>query len=673
MASWHHPQDQLFGSGVVPVTFSPLMQYAPPGDVAPSDARGPRLHPAYGFGSGAPVLPSPATPHPASILHSPLSSPRPGGTSSFSTSLIPSNLLSNSTSSSSFIPSLLLSTSNSFNQTFALIQPPPSSSSSSSTSSSSSSFPLSPSAGASEGEDLESMLLWTLREPATIALTLMYCASFALGFAGNLMSLHVLTGRRSRRRLAGVSATRSLLVNLAVCDLAVVCVCMPVTLGNQIYRAWVYGDLLCRAVPFTQAVSVSASVLTLTVISVNRYYSVRSPLRARSLFTRRRLLATVGAVWAVSSAMCAPLAVMNRRREVSFGSFSVPVCQEEYNVVLFVALYCLPVTFNLIISFLTGRRLWVGRKSTFSDLDPRSQALHKSRLKMRQKIAKMVVCLVLLFAVSWLPLYLADLWIDREERPPSWLLQTRPFVQWLGLTNSSLNPICYCFIGDLYRSAKVIRTRYYQKVAALFTPASLDNSLAMNTTTTTTDGDLISSDHNHVAAASLASMPGLLGLARGQGLGLRLELGLGKRRGLAETFHHQHRDTDCSQDSEHSISDWYKSSPSMCSGEGSLADDLPPRVFPCPVQRGSTLLPERRHSVNEKMEALPLQAQPVQYDTLPDRRHSGDRMLHLFAHSHGGGVHAGDQNGPFFRGLQRAGVAGVAVDSEQDITDMTRL
>jgi len=314
------------------------MQYAPPGDVAPSDSGGPRLRPAYGFGSGAPVLPSPAAPHPASILHPPLSSPRPGGTSSFSsssssTSLIPSNLLSNSTSSSSFIPSLLLSTSNSsssFNQTFALIQPPPASSSSSSTSSSSSSFPLSPSAGASEGEDLESMLLWTLREPATIALTLMYCASFALGFAGNLMSLHVLTGRRSRRRLAGVSATRSLLVNLAVCDLAVVCVCMPFTLGSQIYRAWVYGDLLCRAVPFTQAVSVSASVLTLTVISVNRYYSVRSPLRARSLFTRRRLLATVGAVWAVSSAICAPLAVMNRRREVSFGSFSVPVCQEEW-------------------------------------------------------------------------------------------------------------------------------------------------------------------------------------------------------------------------------------------------------------------------------------------------------------------------------------------------------
>lgn len=196
--------------------------------------------------------------------------------------------------------------------------------------SSSSSPPLSLSSfSPNDLADLESMLLWTLHEPSTIALTIMYTLSFLLGFVGNLMSLRVLTNRRSRR-LASVSATRNLLVNLAVCDLAVVCVCMPITLGNRIYTAWVYGDLLCRAVPFTQAVSVSASVLTLTVISVNRYYSVRSPLRARAMFTRQRILATVVVVWLVSSAMCAPIAVMNRIQEISFGTFAILVCQEAW-------------------------------------------------------------------------------------------------------------------------------------------------------------------------------------------------------------------------------------------------------------------------------------------------------------------------------------------------------
>ncbi|KAG7222559.1 hypothetical protein INR49_016156 [Caranx melampygus] len=493
--------------------------------------------------------------------------------------------------------------------------------------SSSSSSALSlPTFSSNDLADLESMLLWTVHEPSTIALTIMYCLSFILGFIGNLMSLRVLTNRHSRR-LASVSATRSLLVNLAVCDLAVVCVCMPITLGSQIYTAWVYGDLLCRAVPFTQGVSVSASVLTLTVISVNRYYSVKSPLQARSMFTRRRILATVAVVWMVSSIMCAPIAVMNRRREISFGTFAILVCQEEwpqhrlkqgYNVLLFVMLYCLPVTFNLTIGFLTGRRLWGGKKSAFSDLDPRSQALHTSRLKTRQKIAKMVVCLVLLFAVSWLPLYLVDLWIDCEQRPPSWLLQTRPFAQWLGLTNSSLNPICYCFIGDLYRSAKVIRTRYYQKVAALFGSSSFSSSAAVASPaaviadTKVTDSECHSISAGAAAAtASMATIPRLLSFACSQGLGLKVRDSSDSRAG-----------------SDHSISDWYRSSPSMCDGS----------LLPCQLrtlQRTTTqrvdVLPTRRHSVNENAGSLPFRFESVEIDVLPLRRHSGDRIYGLSA------------------------------------------
>ncbi|XP_077461104.1 QRFP-like peptide receptor [Stigmatopora argus] len=466
--------------------------------------------------------------------------------------------------------------------------------------------------------DLESMLLWTLHEPSTIALTFMYSVSFLLGFVGNLMSLRVLTNRRSRR-LAGVSATRILLVNLAVCDLAVVCVCMPITLASHIYTAWVYGDLLCRAVPFTQAVSVSASVLTLTVISVNRYYSVRSPLRARSMFTRRRILATVAVVWVASSAMCAPIAVMNRRREISFGTFTILVCQEEwpkhrlkqgYNVLLFAMLYCLPVTFNLTIGFMTGRRLWGGTRSTFADLDPRSQALHASRLKTRQKIAKMVVCLVLLFAASWLPLYVADLWIDRELQPPSWLLQTRPFAQWLGLTNSSLNPICYCFIGDLYRSAKVIRMRYYQKVSALFGGASFASSGLEPSPSTNA-----ASKRDHVAAAisvstSVATIPRFLNLAQA--------------KGLDKLISANHRVSD------HSISEWCRSSPSMFDNNVGLLPckwhSFDPTLDPSLGPFRLDLLPSRRHSAHDNVRSL-YPRMECEIETLAPRRHSGDSRV----------------------------------------------
>lgn len=319
-------------------------------------------------------------------------------------------------------------------------------------------------------------------------------------------------------------------------------------------------------------------------------------------------------------------------------------------------LYCLPVTFNLTIGFLTGRRLWGGKKSTFADLDPRSQALHASRLKTRQKIAKMVVCLVLLFAVSWLPLYLADLWIDCEQRPPSWLLQTRPFAQWLGLTNSSLNPICYCFIGDLYRSAKVIRTRYYQKVAALFGSSSFSSSAAVaSPSTVITDTKATSAERHHIAAAaavsaSIVTIPRLLSLARGQGLGQKVGDSSDSRAG-----------------SDHSISDWCRSNPSVCDSS----------LFPCQLHtlqhslERADLMPTRRHSANENAGSLPLRIESVEIDVLPLRRHSGDRIYGVSADKRD--IITMGREALCYTGRKTSQTFSLVGDKEDETTDMTSL
>ncbi|KAJ1128706.1 hypothetical protein NDU88_007081 [Pleurodeles waltl] len=332
-----------------------------------------------------------------------------------------------------------------------------------------------------------SLLFWDL-EPGTIFLLLLYCLSFLAGLAGNVLALRVLLARRRGGHLPGGSATRKLLVNLAVCDMMVICVCMPVNLGHQLYRAWVFGALLCRAVPFVQAVAVSGSVLTLAGISVNRYYSVHRPLHARATCTSRRTSAMVGLVWAAAAALCLPLLFMNstRRLELLGGRLVLLVCAETwphahlrqaYNLLLFCALYGFPVAFNLVICFLTGRRLWRAPDRLAA---PDNGAVGGSRLTARRKVAQMVLALVLLFTLSWLPLYVVDLWLDFNSAPAEadeedpgqprhpWVLQLRPFAQWLGLTNSTLNPLCYCFVGSLYRSAVRFRDSYRQRFSSVF-------------------------------------------------------------------------------------------------------------------------------------------------------------------------------------------------------------
>lgn len=339
-----------------------------------------------------------------------------------------------------------------------------------------------------ESTPFSSSVLFSAHEPGTIILVVMYSASFLAGLAGNIMALRVLWTRRRRRgRFSGVSGTRDLLVNLAVCDMMVICICMPINLGHQVHNAWVFGDFLCRAVPFVQAVSVSASVLTLSVISLNRYYSVHSPLHARTFFTTRKIGIMILVVWLFSSGLCVPLLFMNRTQNLVLfpGKLAVVVCTESwpsinmkliYNFLLFCALYVFPVLFNLLICFLTSHRLW-GASDTI--IDNNSWSMSGSRLKARKKIAKMVVALVLLFTLSWLPLYVVDIWIDiNMSYIPSgevlghlhhdWILQVRPFAQWLGLTNSTLNPLCYCFVGNLYRSAKRFRNSYRERIVSIF-------------------------------------------------------------------------------------------------------------------------------------------------------------------------------------------------------------
>ncbi|XP_018417270.1 PREDICTED: orexin receptor type 1-like [Nanorana parkeri] len=335
---------------------------------------------------------------------------------------------------------------------------------------------------------LSSNILFSAHEPGTILLVVMYSASFLAGLVGNIMALRVLGARRRRRcGFSGVSGTKDLLVNLAVCDMMVICICMPINLGHQVHNAWVFGGFLCRAVPFVQAVSVSASVLTLSVISLNRYYSVHNPMHARTFFTTRKITVMICLVWLLSSALCIPLLFMNRTQNLVLypGKLAVVVCTESwpslktkliYNFLLFCALYAFPVLFNLLICFLTSRRLWGPSDAV---IDKNSWSMADSRLKARRKIAKMVVALVLLFTLSWLPLYVLDIWIDINMTyapfgdmlgylQHDWILQLRPFAQWLGLTNSTLNPLCYCFVGNLYRSAKRFRNSYRERLVSIF-------------------------------------------------------------------------------------------------------------------------------------------------------------------------------------------------------------
>ena len=115
------------------------------------------------------------------------------------------------------------------------------------------------------------------------------------------------------------SPTNTLLMNLAICDLTVVLVCMPFTTMKMLDSDWIYmyGNTWCKLLNYVQGVSIFASILTLTVISAERVYVVRHPRQARSFLTYSRVVKIIAAIYAIVAVSMLPTLIVSYEREAN--------------------------------------------------------------------------------------------------------------------------------------------------------------------------------------------------------------------------------------------------------------------------------------------------------------------------------------------------------------------
>uniref|UniRef100_A0A0K0F6H5 G_PROTEIN_RECEP_F1_2 domain-containing protein n=1 Tax=Strongyloides venezuelensis TaxID=75913 RepID=A0A0K0F6H5_STRVS len=118
---------------------------------------------------------------------------------------------------------------------------------------------------------------------------------FCLSVFGNLMVVYVLTSTRYMR-----TSTNFYLLNLALSDLLLSVICMPVTVIQTIYRSWLFGDILCKIFSYTQPVSVSASAYTLAAIAMERYIAICKPFQSRIVQTKSHACLMICIVWSIA-------------------------------------------------------------------------------------------------------------------------------------------------------------------------------------------------------------------------------------------------------------------------------------------------------------------------------------------------------------------------------------
>ncbi|KAK3089028.1 hypothetical protein FSP39_000252 [Pinctada imbricata] len=259
------------------------------------------------------------------------------------------------------------------------------------------------------------------------------------------------------------NSTNTYLCNLAIADLSVSLICVPMAVGQALYRVWIYGIFMCKITSFLQGVTVAASIYTISVLSLDRFLAIRHPMVFRRISGTGIAIRIIIVIWICSMALMSPLLFV--RKIESFPLLldqSVNFCVEKwqfetqrqtYDLCLFALVYIVPGVIICSAYGMIGKELWKQDENLQRKESETSKGIGKHVMNSRKRVARMLVALAIVFAVCWLPFYVVTLYIDfnfhKKNLNP--FVQALPFAILLGHANSALNPILYFYSSKSFR------------------------------------------------------------------------------------------------------------------------------------------------------------------------------------------------------------------------------
>uniref|UniRef100_A0A3Q3F4Q7 Histamine H2 receptor n=1 Tax=Labrus bergylta TaxID=56723 RepID=A0A3Q3F4Q7_9LABR len=265
-----------------------------------------------------------------------------------------------------------------------------------------------------------------------------------LTVSGNvLVCLAVCASRRLR------CLTNCFIVSLAVTDLLLGLLVLPFSALLLLNSEWPLGPVFCNFYISMDVMLCTASILTLLVISVDRYLAVTMPLRYASLVLPWRVAVAMTAVWTVSIAVSFLPIQMGWNTVNGTVQNHGPWAQERK------CRFELNRPYVLTDSLLTFYLPLVAMCWTYLRILRIAQAQAKRiAVALREHKATVTLAVVIgAFVVCWLPYFIMFTVLGLKEHPDPSTVPEFPIVLWLGYANSALNPLLYGALNRDFRSA----------------------------------------------------------------------------------------------------------------------------------------------------------------------------------------------------------------------------
>ncbi|XP_042880397.1 melanopsin-like isoform X2 [Penaeus japonicus] len=297
--------------------------------------------------------------------------------------------------------------------------------------------------GGKEADPEDSIVIYSVGVVAALSFFLVVSMLLALG--GNVMVILTIVRHRGMR-----TRTNLLLANLAVADILVAVLDMPIALVTIINGRWIFNHAFCLFNGFTVGLGLMLSVHTLMWISIHKYISITKPF-SRSV-TPRKIILMIVAAWAWTIFFnLTPLIGLTKTEFKRGASQCGPSPPEEPRQYIHAALN---TSINLVIPLVVMSYCYykifkevkdhLSRMQEFTDVNVRNSLI-------QQKQITETLCIVLsVFVLFWLPyiVYSLSLVFLGPARVP---VIFNPIAYLFGYMNSACNPIIYALRSPSFR------------------------------------------------------------------------------------------------------------------------------------------------------------------------------------------------------------------------------
>ena len=275
-------------------------------------------------------------------------------------------------------------------------------------------------------------------------------------FVGNCLTLLVMLLNPRMRTIPNM-----LVASLAFSDVLLgLCSSVPFGIPALVTSHWLFNDTACQFQGYVSIMLVVASIHTLVLMAVNRYYRIVKPAKYRRYFTKKKTLIMILVSW--FSSFCAPLPHVLSGRKMVFhpAKFFCYLGIEKsasihYGNPLYIGVPTCVIVYCYFRIFTTVRN---HNRNAHLPSNPISSVNVEE-----VKVARTIFVVVVFFNLCWIPVLTVNVLDYLFQR---WIFPTEVYFVYtlLATLSSAVNPLIYGVMNKSFRTnyLKLLRCTYYR-------------------------------------------------------------------------------------------------------------------------------------------------------------------------------------------------------------------